>query len=82
MRETDYGYWLESQLFPVPEKEKSRRYGESFKITLKNRDQDYYIFGIASVNKEGYESIATTYDRGKMRSLMRSRQGNNPQRNR
>jgi len=82
MRETDSGYWTESQLFPVPEKEESRRYGESYKITLNNRDQDYYIFGIASVNKEGYESIATTYDRERMRALMRTRQGNTQQRNR
>lgn len=82
MRETDSGYWSESQLFPVPEKEKSRRFGESYQIILINRDQDYYIFGIASVNKEGYESIATTYDREKMRALMRSRQGTSRQRSR
>jgi len=36
---------------------------------LKNRDQDYYIFGVASVNKMGYESIPSVYDRERLRAF-------------
>ncbi|MFC1726448.1 M20/M25/M40 family metallo-hydrolase [candidate division KSB1 bacterium] len=73
MRETDSGYWTESMFFPVPEKIENRRFGEAYSVTLDNRDQDYYIFGIASVNKNGYESIVSTYDREKVREKI---QGN------
>ena len=71
MRETDSSYWTESRFFPVPEQEDHRLWGKVYRIRLRNRDQDYYIFGLASVNKEGYESIANTYDRGKMRQRIR-----------
>ena len=73
MRETDSGYWTESKLFPKPDKVSSRTFGEAYRIILKNRDQDYYIFGIVSVNKDGYESIAATYDRQKIREIVQQR---------
>lgn len=63
MRETDSGYWTESQRVSVPEKTESRRFGTTYQVTIENRDQDYYIFGLASINKQGYESVATTYTR-------------------
>jgi hypothetical protein len=73
MRETDSGYWTETQFFPVPDEIENRRYGKTYRIIIKNRDQDYYVFGLSSVNKEEYESIATTYDRDRMRQIMRQR---------
>ncbi len=76
MRETDSGYWTESRFFPVPEDQNHRFWGKVHTIRLKNRDQDYYIFGLASVNWKGYESIATTYDREKMREKMRQMRAN------
>jgi len=76
MRETDSGYWTESRFSPVPEEEDHRLWGKVHRIRLQNRDQDYYIFGLASVNKEGYESIANTYDREKMRERMRQMRSN------
>ena len=71
MRETDQGYWTESRFFPTPEEEDSRFWGKVYRIILQDRDQDYIIFGLASVNTEGYESIATTFDMQRMRERLR-----------
>ena len=73
IRETDSGYWDESQFFPVPERTESRRYGAIYRIVIPDRDQDYYIFGLASVNTDGYESIATTYDRARIQQRRQNR---------
>lgn len=67
MRKTDEGYWRESRFFPEPQTSEHRIFGQVYEVKLRDRDQDYYTFAAASVNKEGYESIATTFDYQKVR---------------
>ncbi len=62
IRETDSEYWTESIFFPTLKAIIENTKGKVYNIALQNRDRDYYIFGLASVNKEGYESIASTYN--------------------
>ena len=62
IRETDSMYWTESLFFPASGVMSKNSRGKVYNITLQNRDRDYYIFGVASVNKEGYESVAQTYN--------------------
>lgn len=76
MRETDQGYWTESKFIAVPDEDIHQDWGKVFRTVLKNRDQDYYIFGLASVNREGYESIAKTYDRQRIRQKLREIRAN------
>jgi hypothetical protein len=73
IRETDQGYWQEERSLAVPEQEEHRIWGEIYRTTLMNRDQDYYIFGLASVNKRGYESIPAVYDRDRIRTAAKKR---------
>ena len=68
LRETDQGYWQEERFLPVPEREDHRSWGTVYRITLVNRDQDYYIFGLASMDRRGYESIPAVFDRDRMRA--------------
>ncbi len=70
-RETDQGYWTESHLVQIPEPVSHPIWGEVYQIRLVNRDQDYYNFGLAAVNRSEYESIATTYDRAAIREKIR-----------
>jgi hypothetical protein len=62
-RETDSGYWKDSIFFPKSEPEDHPRWGKIYRVTLQDKDQDYFIFGIASLGKNGYRSITTTYQR-------------------
>ncbi|MBN2415759.1 M20/M25/M40 family metallo-hydrolase [bacterium] len=63
IRDSDSPYWQESRTVPVPAPSTSGRRGRTFSITLDERDIDYYIFGLASRNREGFTSITATYDR-------------------
>jgi len=76
-RQTDNGYWEESKFFPLPEKVENRFFGKVYQVIIENKDIDYYEFGVASVNKKGYQSIATTFDyqevRGKIRQIYKNR---------
>ncbi len=71
MRPTDRGYWDESILIEKPARVNSRFWGSVFHVSLENRDQDYCIFAVAAVDKNGFESIPAVYDRERLRSLSR-----------
>lgn len=62
MRETGERYWQEERTIAVPVQTHVPNFGKVYQTRLRGRSIDQYIFGLATLGKNGRESVAATFD--------------------